>query len=74
MEKEWEELTPDEKQEALFQKCLAAEGVEFVNPAAEKEYKARLTRIKDAIQLKKLPDRVPVSCPSPVSSPPSMAA
>ncbi len=60
MEKQWEELTPDEKQEALFQKCLAAEGIEFVSPDAEKEYKARLTRLKDAIQLKKLPDRVPV--------------
>jgi hypothetical protein len=60
MEKSWEELTPAEKQEALFQKRLAAEGVEFVSPEAKKEYKARLTRIKDAIQLKKLPDRVPV--------------
>ena len=60
MEKEWGELTPDEKQEALFQKCLAAEGVEFANPAAEKAYKERLTRLKDAIQLKKMPDRVPV--------------
>jgi hypothetical protein len=60
MEKQWVELTPDEKQEALFQKCLAAEGIEFASPAAEKAYKERLTRLKDAIQLKKLPDRVPV--------------
>jgi hypothetical protein len=60
MEKQWSDMTPAEKQEALFQKCLAAEGVEFVSPEAEKEYKARLTRIKKAIQLKELPDRVPV--------------
>ena len=60
MEKKWEELTPDEKQEALFQKCLSTEGIEFASPQAEKAYKERATRLKDAIQLKKLPDRVPV--------------
>jgi len=60
MEKQRQDLTPEEKQEALFQKCLAAEGIEFASPAAEKAYKERLTRLKDAIQLKKLPDRVPV--------------
>ncbi len=60
MEKQWPDMTPAEKQEALFQKCLAAEGVEFANNAAEKAYKERLTRLKDAIQLKKTPDRVPV--------------
>jgi len=60
MEKKWEELTPDEKQETLFAKCLSAEGIEFASPQAEKSYKERVTRLKDAIQLKKLPDRVPV--------------
>lgn len=60
MEKQWEELSPDEKQEALFQKWMSPEGVEFASAEAEKLYKERATRIKDAIQLKKLPDRVPV--------------
>jgi len=60
MEKKWEELTPDEKQEALFAKCLAAEGIEFASPQAEKSYKERVTRLKKVIQLKELPDRVPV--------------
>ncbi len=60
MEKKWEELTPDERQEAQFQKWLSPEGVEFASPQAEKAYKERVTRFKDAIQLKKLPDRVPV--------------
>ena len=55
-----EELTPDEKQEALFQKCLSTEGIEFASPQAEKSYKERATRLKDVVQLKKLPDRVPV--------------
>lgn len=60
MGKEWAELSSDEKQEALFQRWLSPEGVEFASPEAEKLYKERATRIKDAIQLKKLPDRVPV--------------
>ncbi len=60
MEKKWEELSPDEKQEVLFQKWLSPPGIEFASPKAEKAYKERATRLKDAIQLKKVPDRVPV--------------
>ena len=60
MAKQWEEMTSDEKQEALFQRWLSPEGVEFASPEAEKSYKERATRIKDAVQLKKVPDRVPV--------------
>ena len=60
MEKKWEEMSSDEKQESLFARWLSPEGVEFVSPEAEKLYKERATRIKDAVQMKKMPDRVPV--------------
>ncbi len=60
MEKKWEELSSDERQEALFQRWISPEGVEFASPQAEKLYKERATRIKDAIQLKKLQERVKV--------------
>jgi hypothetical protein len=60
MDKKWEEMSSNEKQEALFQRWISPEGVKFASPEAEKLYKERATRIKDAIQLKKLPDRVPV--------------
>jgi hypothetical protein len=60
MEKTWEEMSSSEKQEAMFQKWISPEGLQYVNPEAEKSYKERATRIKDAIQMKKLPDRVPV--------------
>jgi hypothetical protein len=65
MEKQWHEMTADEKQEAQFQKLLAAKDPEgndlkFQSPEAEASYKAVITRIKDAIQMKKTPDRVPV--------------
>lgn len=65
MEKQWHEMTPAEKQEALFARWLSPKDPEgkdlkFQSPAAEKAYKERATRVKDAIQLKKTPDRVPV--------------
>jgi len=60
MEKQWAELSSDEKQEAMFNSWLSPQGVEFAGPEAEKLYKERVTRVKDAVQLKKVPDRVPV--------------
>jgi len=65
MEKQWEEMSSDEKQEELFAKWLSPKDPEgkdlkFQSPQAEKAFKERITRIKDAIQMKKLPDRVPV--------------
>ncbi|MBN1255134.1 MAG: uroporphyrinogen decarboxylase [Deltaproteobacteria bacterium] len=66
MEKQWEEMTADEKQEVQFQKLLSPkdpEGndIKFQSTEAEAAYKASITRIKDAIQLKKTPDRIPVT-------------
>src|SRR4030042_4305567 len=65
MEKKWEEMSPEEKQEALFQTWLSPKDhqgndLKFQSPQAEKAYKERVTRFKDAIQLKKKPDRMPV--------------
>jgi len=65
MEKQWEEMSSDEKQEALFARWMSPKDpqgndLKFQRPEAEKAYKERITRIKDAIQMKKLPDRVPV--------------
>jgi len=66
MEKKWEEMSADEKQDARFEKLLAPKDPEgndlqFQSPEAEAAYKATINRIKDAVQLKKLPDRVPIS-------------
>lgn len=65
MEKQWEEMSSDEKQEALFARWMSPKDsqgndLKFQSPQAEKTYKERITRIKDAIQMKKLPDKVPV--------------
>ncbi|MGD0920019.1 MAG: uroporphyrinogen decarboxylase family protein [Thermodesulfobacteriota bacterium] len=66
MEKKWEEMSPDEKQEAQFQKLLnpkdpQGNDLKFQSKEAEANYKATITRIKDAVQLKKTPDRVPIA-------------
>ena len=65
MEKQWEEMSPDEKQEELFARWMSPKDpqgndLKFQSPQAERDYKERITRIKNAIQMKKLPDRVPV--------------
>jgi hypothetical protein len=61
------QLSPEEKKEALFQRWLtpkdpAGNDIPFQSPEAEKAYKARINRVRDAIEMTKLPDRVPI-CP-----------
>lgn len=59
VEKAWAEMTPQEKREARFATWLAAEGVEFRDAEAGATYRAAVTRLKDALDLKE-PDRVPI--------------
>jgi hypothetical protein len=59
MEKSWAEMKPAEKQNDLTAKWLSPAGIKYKNAAAEKAYKARVTRLSDALLMKQ-PDRVPV--------------
>jgi hypothetical protein len=52
MEKQWEAMTTEERQEAMFDKWLNPEGVTYNSSQAEKDYKARVTRLKNIIQLR----------------------
>ena len=61
MEKTWSTMTADERQESLFKSWQSPQGATYVNALAEKGYLERTSRLKAAIQLKQLPDRVPVS-------------
>jgi hypothetical protein len=59
------EFSPNGKTEALFQRWIAPKDpqgndIPFQDPEAEKAYKERIGRIKDAIQMRATPDRVPV--------------
>jgi hypothetical protein len=69
MEKQWVELSPEEKQEVLFQRWLSPKlpdgsDLPFQSPEAARAYHERIERLKTVIQMKQIPDRVPV-CPLP---------
>ena len=60
MDKKWSDMSSNERRKKRFERWLAAEHVEFINPEARQKYEARLTRYIKAITLE-IPDRVPVS-------------
>ena len=60
MEKERNEMSREERQEAYFERWMAAEDLEFKNKEAKEKYQKRITLMKDAVQLKKPPERVPI--------------
>ena len=61
-EKQWSEMTWQERREERFKKWLAADGVKFSSPEARKKYQAKATRMIKAIKME-IPDRVPVHIP-----------
>jgi uroporphyrinogen-III decarboxylase len=62
MEKEWKDLSPDEKREERFKWLLTTEGINFVSPEAENAYTTRAQRMIAVYKVQE-PDRVPVSMP-----------
>jgi hypothetical protein len=63
MRERWMDASPDaeERQEQQFHVWLSGKNITFENSEAEAAYKDRVTLIKDAIQLKKTPARIPIS-------------
>jgi hypothetical protein len=59
IEQSWAGLPADEKLRQRFQ-IYTSPRLPFVNSEAEAGYRARATRLRDAILLEKTPDRVPV--------------
>lgn len=53
----------EKKQEERYAAWLKAEGVPFADGSAEAAYRERVTLLKDALELKRVPERIPV-CPS----------
>ena len=48
------------KQEAFLNQWVSGDGIEFIDDNAKSAYQYRAGLIRDAIQLKKNPDRVPI--------------
>jgi hypothetical protein len=61
-EKQWSEMSPDERREERFRRWLEAEDVAFVDENAANAYRERATRFIKAIRMEE-PDRVPVILP-----------
>jgi hypothetical protein len=63
MEKEWTSLSPEGKREERFKRWLSLPQAGSAGPEYKKAYRARVTRIIQAIKLQQ-PDRVPVHLPT----------
>jgi uroporphyrinogen-III decarboxylase len=61
-EKQWADMTREEKREQRFKWFLEPEGVKFINDDAAKAYRTRTKRLADVYHVRE-PDRVPVSLP-----------
>lgn len=60
MFEQFENLSPKERQDTFLNAWSSGTGLEFISDDAKTAYQYRTGLIKDAIQLKKTPDRVPV--------------
>jgi len=58
----WSSMTPAEKREWRMNKLLNTTGINFINPKAEANYKARAQRLIDVYNVKE-PDKLPVNLP-----------
>ncbi len=70
MKERWIEMAADadEKQEAFFERAMSDEGISFDSEEAKAAFRERRSLIKDAVQMKKVPNRIPI-CPSAGSFP-----
>jgi hypothetical protein len=59
MEKQWSEMTWQERREQRFKKWLSPTDIKWSSPEAQKIYQVRATRMIKAIKME-IPDRVPV--------------
>jgi uroporphyrinogen-III decarboxylase len=58
----WSQMTREEKREYRLNNYLSTEGIKFVSPEAEKNYRIRAQRMVDVYNVTE-PDRVPVNLP-----------
>lgn len=63
MQKNWAELTRDQKREERMKNWLAGTGIKFRDAKAERLYRERVTRQMKVMKCG-IPDRVPVQIPS----------
>jgi len=57
----WKSLTAEEKRKIRLDAWVRGDGIQFESPEARAKYTERTTRFRDALEMKKLPDRVPIA-------------
>ena len=62
MDKQWSEMTPEEKREQRFQWMLSPDGISFPSAEAEQAYKKRIQALIDVYHVRE-PEVVPVNLP-----------
>ncbi len=62
-EKQWSDMSPDERREERFARWHSAADISFSTPEAKEAYQARVMRFIKTIRLEE-PGRVPVILPS----------
>ncbi len=60
---DWAKLTWQQKRDLRLDRWINGEGIKFDSPEAEKNYKARATRLAKAVKME-IPDRVPCAVPT----------
>ncbi len=57
----WSHLTAEQKRALRLDAWVRGDGIEFENSKAQEDYRKRATRFRDALEMNKVPDRVPVA-------------
>ena len=57
----WKSLSAAEKRKIRLEEWVRAYGIQFESPEAKAMYQKRATLFKDALELKRIPERVPVA-------------
>ena len=57
----WKDLNSEEKLTLRLDHFVSTDGIDFISEEAKDAYKERVTIIRDAVELKKIPSRVPVN-------------
>ncbi len=57
----WDALTAAEKRKVRLEAWVQAEDIQFESPEAKATYQKRATLFKDALEMEKIPERVPIA-------------
>ena len=57
----WSQLTAKEKRTLRLDAWVRGDGIQFESPEAQENYRKRAQRFRDALEMERVPDRVPIA-------------